>query len=678
MRETSEPLNGCNLSYDSKGIGVSTGKYGSQSLIPYLDRNHARYHLGISLRSEDPSVFERGNPFLVISESGPLARIIEGRFVTNAGSELKRAFLLVQKDEYHFAKDELWPVCNRDIDQCWQKAFLRHSDKGQDDSMIVLSDQVGSEGNLESFLPLFFCKSRQIFFHPLCPKCGASIHQCYDDELLKGFGLKPYSTSLRRYVFCPSCLVSEGKTDFYVVSLESSDPPTLKDHQDLIKGFGNITEDRNPLRRFPCGGCATHPECYGPDCLAISRIMPFSFYPFFMLIFDAMSVNAVDFLALISGAPFEELEMHLAAKQEPGRISCLNQLKGKGPKKTPFFFDRDERSFLEVLYLKISFLGELVQTVFPEPLNIKYPDLGISIDRVWVKLADQAGLLPLFWDFKVRLMDVAGDTAKIPLFPKMPLSHGLYYLGLLWFYTLLTNKKQEISEVYGVIRQAMEKAGPRDSDPNSMLINWGNPVFAPENIFWDPDFIKERPIDNARKGLFEESLGLGWSLLRAGLMGGPEWSKEIFLQDMENIRVKVKDRLFLQGAVVRQTEPVQENKAIQDILTRIMEKCCAGPEPKPDDLDKTVVLPASSDHVSAPSDEALSYEEDLQQTVILSPDLFVKEPMAAVREEDELDKTVIMATGSSDKVEKTFDEHDKDDSLAETVILRPGGAGKKV
>jgi len=194
---------------------VATGKYTSQSLIPYLDHDHARFHLEISLRSEDPSAFEKGvNPFLIISESGPLARIIHGRFVTNAGSEIKRLFLVLQRDEYHIAKDELWPVFNPDIDQYWQKVFLLHSGQGQEGSMILLSDQVSDDGNLSSFLPLFFCKWRQVFFHPLCPMCGATLHQCYDDELLKGFGLQPYSTSTRRYLFCPSCLVSESKSDF--------------------------------------------------------------------------------------------------------------------------------------------------------------------------------------------------------------------------------------------------------------------------------------------------------------------------------------------------------------------------------------------------------------------------------------------------------------------------------
>ena len=139
---------------------MATGNYGSQSLIPYLDHDHARYHLEISLRSEDPSVSEKGvNPFLIITESGPLAHIIQGRFVTNAGSEIRRVFLLLQKDEYHLATDELWPVYNPDIDQCWQKAFSLYSDKLQKDAMILISDQVSNEGELSSFLSLLINSS---------------------------------------------------------------------------------------------------------------------------------------------------------------------------------------------------------------------------------------------------------------------------------------------------------------------------------------------------------------------------------------------------------------------------------------------------------------------------------------------------------------------------------------
>jgi hypothetical protein len=309
------------------------------SLLPYLEFTDTKFRLNFSLISQDGSILEKSPfPFLIISESDPFARLIEARFVTDAGSEIKRVFLLLQKDEYHLTRDELRPFNNQDIDQCWQKAFLFYSRKNQDGSAIILADQIGEDGGLISLQSLFFCKSKRIFFHPPCPVCGLPLQQCYDDDILTSLGFQRYSASLKRYLFCPSCFGSTGKSDFYVFSLESSDHSALKDRWDLIKDFGRLTEVRNRLNRFPCIDCSSRQECYGSDCLAVSRIVPISFYPFYMLIFEAGSVNVYDFLSLISGASFDDLESRLSEKQESGRINCLKALKRNSLATTPFFF----------------------------------------------------------------------------------------------------------------------------------------------------------------------------------------------------------------------------------------------------------------------------------------------------------------------------------------------------
>ncbi|MBE9580097.1 MAG: hypothetical protein IMF18_00570, partial [Proteobacteria bacterium] len=279
------------------------------SLRPYLEPHGAKFRLEFSLISQDRSVDGKAPfPFLVINESDPLGRLIEARFVTDAGSKLKRVFVLLQKDEYLLPRDELWPISNQDVDECWQRAFSSYSGKAKDGSMVVLSDQIEKDGRLSSLQSLFYCNQERVFFHPQCPTCGSPLQQCYDDHLLTGVGLQPYSTSLKRYLYCPSCFDLVGESDFFIHALESSDPPMLKDQWDLVKEFGQLTEGKKHLDQFPCTKCASHKECYGTDGLALSRIVPVSFYPFHILIFEAMSVNAPDFLSLISGASFEELE----------------------------------------------------------------------------------------------------------------------------------------------------------------------------------------------------------------------------------------------------------------------------------------------------------------------------------------------------------------------------------
>ena len=637
------------------------------SLLPYLELTDTKFRLNFTLISQDGSILEKSPfPFLVISESDPFARLIEARFVTDAGSEIKRVFLLLQKDEYHLTRDELRPLNNQDIDQCWQKAFLFYSRKNQDGSGIVLADQVGEDGGLISLQSLFFCKSKRIFFHPPCPVCGLPLQQCYDDDILTGLGFQQYSASLKRYLFCPSCFGSTGESDFYVFSLESSDHSALKDRWDLIKDFGRLTEVRNRLNRFPCINCSSHQECYGSDGLAVSRIVPISFYPFYMLIFEAGSVNIYDFLSLISGASFDDLESRLSKKQELGRINCLKALKRNSLATTPFFFDKNKRYFLEVLYLKLSFLGELVQAIFS---RIDDPGLGLSIDRIRINLTDQSSLLPFFWNFKLNFIDIGGNAVKPPFLPKLfPYSSSPHFLGIIWFYTLLVNKKQDVSEVYVALEEKIEKIVSNDDDSlKSFLKNSSDGAFSPENIFWIPD---GKSVSQDWMRLWEKSIGLGWSLLkiglRTGLMEDSKWSKDKFQQELENLRKEVKNKLFSHELNFVQAEPAPENKAISDILAKITEKWSIGLDAQKDELEKTVVASTANREQFDNTNVVSQDEYGLEETVILSPDDFRKEKSPSVQaDEDDMPAT------------KGADQPDGDDFISETVILHPDNGGYK-
>jgi hypothetical protein len=254
------------------------------------------------------------------------------------------------------------------------------------------------------------------FFHPPCPKCGLLLQQCYDDNLLTSLGLQPYSTSLNRYLFCPACFESQGKSDYFTYSGKDFNPSILKDHKDLIKKFGQLNEVPQKTDPFPCMSCSSHQECYGAQGLAVSRIVPFSFYPFFMYILKDRLVNAVDFISLISGRLPEDLESQLAQKKEVGRMNCLKTIRQKGFDKTSFLFDKDERFFLEVLYLKLAFLGELFQIIFPATDSSHHHDFRFSIENIWLKLSDQGGrprgAFADFLEFQSKIFRVRNKSSR--------------------------------------------------------------------------------------------------------------------------------------------------------------------------------------------------------------------------------------------------------------------------
>ncbi len=509
--------------------------------------------------------------------------------------------------------------------------------------------------------------------------CGLPLQQCYDDDLLTGLGFQRYSASLKRYLFCPSCFGSRGKSDFYVFSLESSDHFALKDRWDLIKEFGCLIDKGNCLNRFPCIDCSSHQECHGSDGLAASRIVPLSFYPSYMLIFEAASVNALDFLSLISGASFDDLESRLSEKQQLGRMSCLKSLKRNSLSATPFFFDKNKRYFLEVLYLKLSFLGELVQTIFS---GINDPEFGLSIDRIWINLTAQSGLLPFFWNFKLKFIDIEGNAVKPPFFPKLFQYSSSHFLGIIWFYTLLVNKKQGVSEVYVTLEEKIEKIVSNDDDSlESFLKNSSDGAFSPENIFWIPD---GKSVSQDWVRLWEKSIGLGWSLLKiglsTGLMENSKWSKDKFQQELENLRKEVKDKLFSHELNFVQAEPAPENKAISDILAKIMGKWSIGIDidAQKDELEKTVGVSTASKERFDNSNVVSQDEYGIEETVILSPDDFTKEKLPSIQvEENDIPATVVITPSEKSTLSKDAGQPEENDFISETVILYPENGSDK-
>ncbi|MBE0616490.1 MAG: hypothetical protein IH608_01000, partial [Proteobacteria bacterium] len=58
----------------------------------------------------------------------------------------------------------------------------------------------GADGELSAFPALYFCKRRELFFVPPCPRCGGALTDCRDDLLLASQGLPPYGRSPRRFL----------------------------------------------------------------------------------------------------------------------------------------------------------------------------------------------------------------------------------------------------------------------------------------------------------------------------------------------------------------------------------------------------------------------------------------------------------------------------------------------
>jgi hypothetical protein len=324
-----------------------------------------------------------------------------------------------------------------------------------------------------------------------------------------------------------------------------------------------------------------------------------------------MSLHGSDFLSLISGATFDELEAQWEIRQGPGRVRCLKAIKQDSLAKAPFFYNNDERYFLEVLYLKLSFLAEVFQNLLRGTDLSKHPDLRVSIHRIWVKLVNPGSPVPFFWNFRVGFLDISRHPPEIQP-PIPPSSNTFFFLALVWFHALLANKKQDVSNISTSLRESLEHPF---SDQN-----FSKPLFNPLNIFWDPE---GKTFHKDWFSLWEKSLLLGWSLFKASLRYDATWSIEEFLKQLENLREEVKKALFSKKPMVSlqagRLETNTEDEAIHRILTRIVQKWQAGIEGEKEEWKETVVL--SPEGLKKESSSSLREEKEneiIPETVILS------------------------------------------------------------
>jgi len=686
------------------------------SLINYLNAAGNKIYLNLPGASQDRSHSEENVfPRTEIGDSDPLGRLIEASLTTDAGSQVKKLFLLAQRDVYFLKNNVLWPLNNIDVRNAWQRSFAFYTDpKRNDESFILFADQVGDKGEILPFPSLFYCKTKKVFFHPPCPACGRILRQCEDDSLLAASALPLFSASLRRFLHCPAC----GTPDFYACEREPGDSPSLKDRRDLVRNFAGLKKAEETAN-FPCADCSLHAECYGGENRCLERIAPFSFYPFYMLAVEAASLNAVDFIPLLSGAGFPEAKRLAENSRASGRIASVEAVSRVCAGHSPFLFDSDERRFLEILYLKLAFLAEVIRN-FQSGGQFDHPDLKPGMDQIWIKFPEISGMLPLFWNFNVRILGVGREESTFPVLKTTPDTGML--LGLIWFYTLLSNKKQSMSDVLsGLKKYSREDAGSFEKMTRES-------IFDASNIFWDP---QGKTVPAAWKNFWEKSLSTGWSLLTSGFQSADDTGAKC-LEQVAQLRKDIKENLFLKeiphaAAAPQEAEkvlPGTKDEAIRDILLGLIDKfqsakpapqkaaeakvsgdlkLAAGkadlkPAPAADeDIEEPVietvvfssrskagegaVSPAEATQVIARHTPSREVPMESQETLILSLDRLQSEAKPKAKEDDLLEKTLIMSAqpaapatpvAKAEKTSKsaqTIPFRDAPPEIQETLIL---------
>lgn len=690
------------------------------SLLPFLERNPGTFHLRFPLASQDPEALAHSSfPFSLISDSDPTARLVAARVDTDGGDRVASLFFLVQKDRYRLERDSLHPVTNVEVEKAWQCAGAAYRSVGDRCAPRFFEGQSGANGILSPFAPLFFCKEKGSYFHPPCPRCGRPLALCADDAVLAAAGLPLYSRSLERHLFCGACAGSAGG-NFYAVEVGSGAPAVLRDRISLVREFGRVGGGSSSETGFPCPACPDREECFGPSLKALARIVPFSFYPFHAFAFDAMSLCAPDFLALLSGAVAEALAKRLDSAGERGR-AALVRAAGDA---SPLLFERGERRFLEILYLKLSLLGELFDSL-PSGERLAGPqEFRPSLDRVWVALGAARNLLPRYWNFRATVLDIGRYVEEDASPPGAPGRADLSFLGVAWFEALLVNAKQDGVAVRGALSERLRQPAQGEASTFPGARDPGSPFFA-GNLFFEP---AAEPLSEGTAELWDGALAAGWSILLAGAGKETGTGRETITAEIRTLRARVRDRLFegatpaaLQesGAQARKAEPAAQPRkpepvaagddadaAIARILDALLRKWSADaaaaeakpppetkaspPRPRPappaadDFLVKTVMLgahpgpalPAGAPLIAA-DPSSTPREPARRPSAAPAPPA---PPVVPAAPDDAIEKTMILRSGNVAPPPRTAPPPPApppaaDDFLDRTVILGPGKSG---
>lgn len=642
------------------------------SLLPYLDETRIGFRLTLpGLGATDPS-------HKVFSESsGPFAHILDGFITTGDNHSLAKVFLLAQPDRYAITSSELKPISNLQVDKLWQSAWDRVNEQADADFSPVLPSQIDARGRLRPLRSIFHCRQKNRFCHPLCPHCGGALTLCRDDQMLHDAGLQRYSEALDRYLYCPACRQASKTPVFYALEHYDGQPACLQSARQLIEGFSRLLTREKFAGDLPCVGCDEAANCYGPQTLAHDRMDPVFFYPFFMLMQPAPSMNVLEFLDLLSGASFDQTAQRLIQKKKTGRLRKMLACQDQFSSGSGLLFSGSAVNFLEVLYLKLTLLEELVALIQREAAHLSESLAGMSLEALWVYLPSGTARLPLFWNFSLQIIDRVGRPQGIATPGILPAAQARTFLGTAWFYVLLVDERQDMTVVQTALEPWLSHADGIDhllSAPDEEF----DPVFAAHHLIRPP---MSTPIEPEWQALWRRTLALGLGLLRAGLTADPAWSDELFCRNAEVLKKEVRELLF--------QAPMASATAKPAVRASISAEAAGATENEPDAVDQKIAeilhtilgrWPLSVSEVEGGTDISTETRQvkaresarpnedgDFEETVILgaSP-LSDTQPSADRGQPPALEETVVMAPAQKETRRSVWQE-----DMQSTVIINP-------
>lgn len=393
-----------------------------------------------------------------------------------------------------------------------------------------------------------------------------------------------------------------------------------------------------------------------------------------MLVFDSELFASADVLPMISGA---EMDVSLIrGLHGPGGGNIRPPTIGDdGDDRQSAHLFRDTRGlFLEVLYLKISFLDAAARQAAANPEAAPLVNGGMRAEDILLSAAPSE--MANAWAFQPKIITLWQDLTDRATMGVQPAPAFCGSLGSLWFETLLTNQQQTTSHVHAAVEKALaDGIQDRMAAPSPEAVVWTE-AFGPANNFWDPaTFPHADPVCLAH---WREALAIGFALM----VNEPVHSDDHYRNQIRELKHRLRRRLFGGRAGVETSSAKEQPEELLSILNRLSRKWRE---------THAAVKPLSAPHTAAPrphdpepAPEPPETAIDLRETVIISNKK--PEPMhppSTQTAEPDLLETMLASTptqqatppsakkrsGMENTPEKSIDIGNPEDrDLAETIV----------
>ncbi len=364
-----------------------------------------------------------GSPFVCLDEFGNTSRVLLARLVCPNRTTIRRFALKIQRDAYDPSVNEL---TNREIDETWRREAQGLACAAGPGVVETLPFPLPTKS-----LPIFYCRTKDRYFHPPCPATAEPMAVCENERLLDQSGLKSFAETQIRYLHGRTR--AQDSHAFYKLQAgNAQENPTggvrlregaaalYEDWSELATGEIEDSEVEARARAgFPCRTCDRRSTCFasppeGKTIEAAKHLYPLSFYDFHYLPLELLELRYEELVQLIGGADWRSILLEACDAGRRGRERILEPLEARFSRSRQWLLSHDQtgRYAMEVFRLKLAAFRGVCEGLHRLHAECGRPHFDLQPDNLMATLAKTRVAAPERWQFEVKLIDLGSPVSR--------------------------------------------------------------------------------------------------------------------------------------------------------------------------------------------------------------------------------------------------------------------------